>query len=200
MFTGKTGRATTDWSLGTTAGSGSAETGEEALLASVEAAIRRALADRGPGTGPGADAGAIGNRPESLDTHTWINRAVLPVASLPPTAPAPRMTTLCALQEWEGYVVAIEEDAFVARLVDVTAGASHESEEAFIPMEEISAHDAAGLAIGGIFRWVIGHERSPEGASKRVSRIVFRDLPRMTDDDLRAAGKWARRMTSALDR
>ena len=35
-------------------------------------------------------------------------------------------------QEWEGYVVDIGLSEFVARLVDLTAGSSHEEEEAII--------------------------------------------------------------------
>ncbi len=132
-------------------------------------------------------------------SHTWNSGAAAPALSLPPsTLPAPRMTTLHALQEWEGYVVSIEDDAFVARLVDMTAGLSYESEEAAIPLQELSDHDAANLKIGGIFRWVIGYERSPEGTRKRVSQIVFRDPPRMTEGDLQAGREWAHRMTSAL--
>ena len=61
-------------------------------------------------------------------------------------------------QEWEGYVVDIGASEFVARLFDLTAGSSHEDEEAIIPVAQVSDHDAARLRLGGIFRWVIGYE------------------------------------------
>ena len=109
------------------------------------------------------------------------------------------MVTRRALQEWEGYVVDIEDDAFVARLVDLTAGMSRESEEATIPLDELSDRDAANMEIGSIFRWVIGYERSPEGTRKCVSRIVFRDQPTMTDADLHAGREWARKIVSVLN-
>jgi hypothetical protein len=109
------------------------------------------------------------------------------------------MRTLHALQEWEGYVVGIEGDKFVARLIDLTAGRMHESEEATIPMAEISERDASRMGIGSIFRWVIGYERSPEGTRKRISQIVFRDLPRVTKDDLRQGQEWARKLAPALN-
>ena len=51
-------------------------------------------------------------------------------------------------------------------------------------MTEIADDDAAALRVGGIFRWVIGYERSRSGTKKRVSQIVFRDLPRITERDL----------------
>ena len=73
----------------------------------------------------------------------------------------------------------INGDEFVAALVDLTANSSHEEEEAIIPLTEIADDDAAALRVGAIFRWVIGYERSRSGTKRRVSQIVFRDLPRM---------------------
>lgn len=117
-----------------------------------------------------------------------------------PSPPAlPRMSTPHALQEWEGHVVEIGDGEFVARLLDVTAEQSHESEEATIPVAEISETDAAKMTVGSIFRWVIGYERSVEGTHKRVSQIVFRDLPRMTEGDIRHGDEWAGKVASALN-
>ena len=117
------------------------------------------------------------------------------ILSFPPQpSPAGPRATLHALQEWEGYVVEVERDELVARLVDLTAGSTHEEEEAVIPLAEISECDVAAVRVGSIFRWVIGYERSPSGTKKRVSQIVFRDLPRMTFSRLREAGSvptWA---------
>ncbi len=145
--------------------------------------------------------GETGMWPNPLSDHTRGRSQTVPVVDFPPAAkPRPRMATLYPLQEWEGHVVRIdaEADGFVARLVDLTAGHSHESEEAVIPMAEISEHDASRMAVGSIFRWVIGYERSPEGTRKRVSQIVFRDLPRMTANDLAKGAAWARKVVSAL--
>ena len=103
-----------------------------------------------------------------------------------------------ALQEWEGYVVDVRETEFVARLVDITASASHEGEEATFPRAELSDGDDAKLCDGSIFRWVIGYERSPAGTKKRVSQIVFRDLPALTRSDLRDGEAWAREMAESL--
>lgn len=104
----------------------------------------------------------------------------------------PEIDGLHVVQEWEGYVLEIVGDEFVARLVDLTAGSSHEEEEATIPLTAISDGDAGELQIGRTFRWVIGYEHAPSGNRKCVSRIVFRDLPRVTDRDLRQAQSWAR--------
>lgn len=117
----------------------------------------------------------------------------------------PRQTTLqrkrptfYALQEWEGYVDAVKDDEIIAQLVDITAGSSNETLEANIPLAEISQHDADNLKVGSIFRWVIGYERSPEGSKKRVSQIVFRDLPRMTENDLIEGERWAHKIMQSL--
>ena len=106
--------------------------------------------------------------------------------------------TLQVLQEWEGYVVEIGETDFVARLIDLTAGSEHEEAEATIPLVEISDDDVARMREGSIFRLVIGYERSVTGTRKRVSRIVFRDLPVITEADLRDARAWAADMARAL--
>ena len=97
-------------------------------------------------------------------------------------------------------MVEILTDELVVRLVDLTAGSTHEEEEATIPLAEIAEGDAAAMRVGSIFRWVIGYERSPAGTKKRVSQIVFRDLPRMTEQDFQEGKKWARETMRAFDR
>ena len=76
-----------------------------------------------------------------------------------------------------------EEGDLVARLVDLTAGSSHEEEEAVIPLDEVAEQDVHKVCLGSIFRWVIGYERSAAGTKKRVSQIVFRDLPAIAGTD-----------------
>lgn len=115
-----------------------------------------------------------------------------------PTRPAPA-ASFHALQEWEGHVLSVDETNFVARLLDVTAGASHEEEEAIIPRIELSEDEDAKMRVGSIFRWVIGYERFPAGTKKRVSHIVFRDLPAITSSDLQEGEAWAQEMARSLD-
>ncbi len=165
----------------------------------MDAAVNRVLASAKRKTEQDMPGGETGMRPDSLLDHTRSCSRTVPVVDFPPPpAPRPRTATFHALQEWEGHVARIDADEFVAQLVDLTAGHSHESEEAVIPMAEISEHDASCMAVGSIFRWVIGYERSPEGTRKRVSQIVFRDLPRMTANDLAHGAAWARKVASAL--
>ena len=111
--------------------------------------------------------------------------------------PAPTVT-LHALQEWEGHVVEINKTEFTARLLDLTTNASFEEEEADIPFDEISDNEVHKIRIGSIFRWVIGYERSTAGTKKRVSQIVFRDLPAMTKSDLQGGAAWAHKIGTAF--
>ena len=104
------------------------------------------------------------------------------------------------LQEWEGHVIEISEARFTARLHDLTAGTHIDDEEADIPMSELSQADAAKMKVGSIFRWVIGYEIAADKPKKRVSQIVFRDLPAVTQSDQRAGEAWALRVLAALDR
>ena len=111
----------------------------------------------------------------------------------------PEIDGMAVLQEWEGYVLEVTGAEFVARLVDVTAGSSHEDdEEAITPIAKLSDGDAAALREGGILRWVIGYECSPSGARKCVSRISFRSRPRMTERDYQQCRKWARETMQAF--
>lgn len=101
------------------------------------------------------------------------------------------------VQEWEGYVVDIGDTDFTARLIDLTAGSSHEEEETVIPLARLSDSDRVRMQHGSFFRRVIGYKHSPDGTRKRVSQIVLRDLP-VTESDRRAGEAWARRMMQAL--
>lgn len=99
--------------------------------------------------------------------------------------------TFNALQEWEGYVLEIGDEKFTARLLDLTADASLAEEEAEIPLSEISKNDRDQIGPGSIFRWSIGYERSLAGTKKRVSHIVFRDMPALSKLDMIAGTRWA---------
>ena len=117
----------------------------------------------------------------------------------PARSPDLQMPRFSALQEWEGYVEEIGEDEFVAMLADLTAHQPYESEEAVIPLSEISDQDRSRIKVGSIFRWVIGYESSVGGTRRRVSQIVFRNLPRMTDADIQSGRNWMQSVKSAIN-
>ena len=102
------------------------------------------------------------------------------------------------LQEWEGYVIEVSENEFTARLLDLTADANEEDEEVTIPLSELAETDHKHLFYGSIFRWIIGHEYSEKGTLRRVSEIIFRDLPVMSPFDKSEGLKWAREIIESF--
>ena len=178
-----------------------ANTAAKKLVQSVNEAVRLRL-EHGAGAGPTTASRNLNREGTALPSLARENRNagdLSPVVNLPPPLPRRAPTaSFHALQEWEGYVVEMRAKDFVARLTDLTAGASYEQEEAIIPLTELSDHDAARMTAGSLFRWVIGYERSPGGTKKRVSQIVLRDLPAVTEADLRGGEEWARETIRAL--
>ena len=164
----------------------------EVLKVSVNGAVLRE---------PSADARGLAPNASSRQAPTGREQELgARIIGLPPVPARPALrASFHALQEWEGYVADVGETEFVARLVDLTARGSHEEEEAVIPRAELSDGDNARMRVGSIFRWVIGYERSPAGTKKRVSQIVFRDLPALTKSDLRDGESWARKMARSLN-
>lgn len=156
----------------------------------------------------GSDAREDNPAPQGITQHhiygEQSNRNTSDIAGLTPipiqtVARSSLHATLHPLQEWEGYVVDISSSEFVAHLVDMTSGDSTSvKEETVIPMEEISEYDAKKMHVGSIFRWVIGYERSASGTRRRVSQIVFRDLPVVTKSDLEQSDEWARKTAQSL--
>lgn len=99
---------------------------------------------------------------------------------------------LSALQEWEGYIEHIDDESIIVRLIDITQGSGNESEEAIIPFQELSEADRNKIELGSIFRWVIGYEVNASGTRKRISQIVFRDLPVVSKSDIETGMSWAK--------
>ncbi len=180
-----------------------ADTATEELIRGVNEAVRLTL-KHGTEARPTPAVHNLNQEGTALPRLARGNRNagdLSPVVNLPLPLPLPRRAPTAsfhALQEWEGYVVEMRATDFLAHLTDLTAGAPHEQEEATIPLSELSDHDAARMTTGSVFRWVIGYERSPAGTKKRVSQIVLRDLPAMTEADLRSGEEWARETMRAF--
>jgi hypothetical protein len=161
----------------------------ETVLKSLERLKTRAtLARAKPNSnGIGSTSTEISGRSNSSYAEISEPQSALP----PPVVVQSQAVTLLsmfpALQEWEGYVLAVHDDHFIADLVDLTAGHSHVGQQASIPLEELSEDDMSKLAAGRIFRWAIGYQRNRAGTKARVSQIIFRDLPSWRAADRRMA-------------
>jgi hypothetical protein len=96
------------------------------------------------------------------------------IAYLPPEVPPPdtgRRASFVALQEWEGVVTEVRDNAFTARLVDLTH--SSPDEESEFSTTEISDDDVDLVVLGAIFRWSVGILRTPEGLRERLLKLYF---------------------------
>ncbi|SPD76314.1 conserved hypothetical protein [uncultured Desulfobacterium sp.] len=138
------------------------------------------------------------NQPHSF--NDTAKQQVINIDSLIPHQPEipPGRTTFTPLQEWEGYVAEIGDETFTARLIDLTADAEQEEEEADFPISELSDTDKQLLRPGAIFRWAIGYRRTRSGSKERVSFIVFRRLPAWTDHELKENRRKAELLAATL--
>ena len=105
------------------------------------------------------------NDTSSHQTPKLERESERPAAILPSTPP--RQETL---QEWEGRVVKIGTEEFTARLVDLTAGQTLETEEADFLIVDLSDGDRALLRENAIFRWLIGYRYI--GATKERGAVA----------------------------
>ncbi len=101
------------------------------------------------------------------------------------------------LQKWEGVVISVGTDSFVARLRDLSFY-SEEDEEAEFPIEEISQADIALLAPGAVFYWCVGYWDTVIGQRRRASEIRFRRLPTWSKMQLEKARKEAEELSELL--
>ena len=108
----------------------------------------------------------------------------------------PYQNFFTSLQEWEGVVTKVMNDAFLARLIDLTHRGA--DEEAEFPIDEVSEEDKPLINVGAIFYWNIGYHTSYSGQRTRTSIIRFRRLPAWTQREIDAAKREAERIEKAL--
>jgi hypothetical protein len=101
------------------------------------------------------------------------------------------------LQKFEGTVVSLTNDSFIARLTDKTHGSP--DEEAEIPLAEVTRGDRGLVNAGAMFYWVIGYHREAHGQVSRSSVIRFRRVPSWSDADIERAQREAETFLSFLD-
>ncbi len=108
----------------------------------------------------------------------------------------PHQNIFISLQKWEGIVMDVMDDAFLARLIDLTQKGT--DEEAEFSFDEISEEDKPLIRSGAIFYWNIGYHTSYSGQRTRTSLIRFRRLPAWTQREIDAAKREAERLGKAL--
>lgn len=99
-------------------------------------------------------------------------------------------------QKWEGYVLEVSQDVFLARLMPIVGEGS--DMEAEIYLEEVDAEDHKLVEPGAVFYWSIGYLIKPSGRY-RASLIRFRRLPPRSKRDLDNARLKAVELMSLFD-
>ena len=116
-----------------------------------------------------------------------------PLVDLPPK---PIREFFDVRQKWEGYVLEVGEDSFLARLIPLKGD---ETElEAEIVLEEIDLEDRDLLEAGAVFYWNIGYLDRPDGR-RSVSQIRFRRLPAWTKHEQEKAQEEASRLMKLFE-
>lgn len=115
-----------------------------------------------------------------------------------PKKPVLAQDRFVSLQKWEGTVLEIEKNSFIARVTDLSPDSSVE-EEAEFPLEEIAESDRPLLEKGAIFYWSIGYLDTLTGQRLRTSALRFRRLPAWTAKELEAARTYTESQRKLLE-
>ncbi|MCP5274914.1 MAG: hypothetical protein H6936_08715 [Burkholderiales bacterium] len=95
------------------------------------------------------------------------------------------------LQQWEGRVISVSKDSFVA-IISNRTDSQKPQEEIEIELNEIPHDDTNLIRPGAFFYWSIGYEDGPGIPRQRVSRIRFRRLPKWTKREINQARNQAK--------
>lgn len=125
------------------------------------------------------DTNSIDVNSIDIDSNLFRIRELLPVPTIADDFPR----SFQLIQKWEGKVIAVMEDSFVAEVADKTT-LSNDEEEMEIDIREVPSDDLHLLRPGSFFYWAIGYEDGRGVPRQRVSRIRFQRLPGLTIRDI----------------
>ena len=137
--------------------------------------------------------------PHANDTMTLNMLQAALSAKLPTITPRivpSASVSFKVLRKWEGKVLSVGSDSFVARLADLSGVES--AEEAEFPLDEVSDEDLKLIEAGAVFYWSIGVRVTRGGQRLNQSMIRFRRLPAWSRRELAAAREEARRMADEI--
>lgn len=136
---------------------------------------KSAMTDMG---GTSAVVAALGDAVSTQDDPPVLpERATIRVPDAPP-----RTGNTILLQQWQGTVVEILTDEFVAITRDVKPG--FPEEQVTLLLEDVPLADRALVEPGAVFYWTISYEEDEYGTRTRSSRLRFRRLPAWSRRDL----------------
>lgn len=96
------------------------------------------------------------------------------VLSFQPRGPRWQKEHIEVLRSWQGVVESVQEDTFIARLID--RDGMEPDIEAEIYLDEVFEQDRPLVRAGAVFYWSIGYRDIPTGRT-RFSSLKFRRLP-----------------------
>lgn len=129
-----------------------------------------------------------------VDINSLSTRGTIPV--LWRSAKPARESYFISLQKWQGVILDVFEETFLARLSDLDQ--QDPDEEAEILLDELSDDDLPLVSPGAVFYWHIGYHVDRSGQRKRASIIRFRRLPMWTAEEIEAARNDAEQTISRI--
>ena len=98
-------------------------------------------------------------------------------------------------QRWEGYVLEIQNDHFVARLDDLTNPGTHE--QIRFDLDEVSPEDESLLELGATFYFSIGYVLN-NGQREKTSLLRFKRIAEWTEEEFDRASDRSRKLIENL--
>ncbi|NOX62147.1 MAG: hypothetical protein GXP42_09420 [Chloroflexi bacterium] len=136
------------------------------------------------------------NTPSAASGTFDINKSFIPPQLPLPYSRRSFSDSFKAIQKWEGYVIEVYEDTFLARLIPIVGEGTDQNAEIYI--EEVEPADRVLIEPGAVFYWSIGYLDKPSGRH-RDSYIRFRRLPAWSQRELDAAKRKANRLKELLN-
>ena len=162
----------------------SAVTGAPSTRDLVNAAAQRMKTPEG--TSQEARQGSSDATLPEQETYETLKSEVPNVVAIPKISDVSKAhISFYALQEWEGYVLSMDETTFTAELIDKTHPVKNPANErAVFDLNEVNYSDRALLEEGAVFRWSIGYQTLQSGTKQRISQIIFRRMPAWSEKEL----------------
>lgn len=135
---------------------------------------------------------------ESMERSLRIAQEISYLDQLPflPAKPRPVKEHFKTLQKWEGVVIEVGQDTFLAKLVPIMGEGSEQEAEIYI--DQVEKEDRVLIEPGAVFYWTIGYLNKPSG-TLGTSIIRFRRLPTWSKRELEAADAKANELRELFD-
>ncbi|WP_143166142.1 hypothetical protein [Desulfofustis glycolicus] len=108
-----------------------------------------------------------------------------------------QLDSFLSKQKFEGTIISIKDDTFVAKLTNLTEETP--DEEAEFSINEISDDDLPLLALGAVFYWNIGYMITRGGRKHACQILYFRRLPIRSKLEIKEARMRVEKLLRWLD-